>query len=75
MEAFKAVLETEVPDFPDEAKGSKERILLSVDENQLWFIYLGLEHLKLVPQLKVVAGELAKELLKSGVKRYQWDWR
>ena len=79
MESFKVTgevkinkLQTEIPKLPIEPSTSKKRILLAADEAQLWYIYLGLERLDLVPSLKKATDTMAQEIHKLGRKTYRW---
>lgn len=79
METFKVTgdvkinkLQTEIPKLPIEPSTSKKRILLAADEVQLWYIYLGLERLNLVPSLNKATSGLAQEIHKLGKKTYKW---
>lgn len=67
-------IETEIPNLKGEPEGNKKRVLLAVDENQLWQMYIGLERNKLLfPILKKANDKLATEIHKLGEKRYSWN--
>lgn len=51
---------------------SIRRIVLSINESQLWSVYIGLERLKLVPMLQKGVNRLTKEIYKIGVKKFNW---
>jgi len=65
-------LKTEMSKLPGDPSMSTERILLSADEDQLWYIYLGLERLNLKSSLKKSTDMLAQEIYKLGKKTYKW---
>ena len=71
-------VETKIPDleqesgFDQEPVGSKKRVLLAVDENQFWMLFLGLERLNLIPRLQLPTNKMAKEIHKLGEETYGW---
>ena len=65
-------LDIKIPDLKGEPTPSPVRVLLAVDESQLWSLYIGVDRLKLVPTLQKATNKLAKELHSVGVKKYKW---
>ena len=43
-----------------------------LNETQLWFIYLGLDRLSLVPELQIGTRDLARRVHKYGGRKYHW---
>ena len=79
MESFKIEdevkinrVQTEIPNLADEPLTSKRRELLDVDEGQLWYIFLGLSRLELIPTLEEATKAIAQEIHKLGKETYEW---
>ncbi len=45
---------------------------IPVNENQLWFLFIGLERLKLADMLSRATNDLAARLHAQGVRQYDW---
>ena len=43
------------------------------NETQLWYLYLGLSRLNLVPELKVGTERLANQIREYGKKKFGWQ--
>lgn len=44
-----------------------------LNDTQLWFIYLGLNHLGLEPDLQIGVNDLKRRIHSYGVRNYEWQ--
>ena len=69
---METTLNTEIPDMENDGMSNSKKIAIVVTERQLFYIFLALARLELLPDLENAILSLADEIYKIGEKSWGW---